>query len=265
MRRSADIIAGRGCPYSCHYCSRTFDGVRLRSINNLVAEVKELQTRYRINHLLFNDELVLVNKKRTLELCEELKKLGITWSCQGRINQVDRDILVAMKEAGCIEIGYGVESISQSILDNMNKKLRAETIVPTIKMTQAVGIKPIIQYMYGYPGENDETIAASSKFFKDIDHTYIGFTTTPIPGTKLYQDCIKDGLITDDEDYLMRLDSGYNLTGAIINMTDFNDDEFVQKKLRLAMRVNHNYYKKRPLQYSKAIFRKLGKLVKKLG
>ena len=113
MRRSADIIAGRGCPYSCHYCSRTFDGVRLRSINNLVAEVKELQTRYRINHLLFNDELVLVNKKRTLELCEELKKLGITWSCQGRINQVDRDILVAMKEAGCIEIGYGVESISQ--------------------------------------------------------------------------------------------------------------------------------------------------------
>ncbi|MBI5887054.1 MAG: cobalamin B12-binding domain-containing protein, partial [Deltaproteobacteria bacterium] len=129
-RRSADILAGRGCAYSCNYCSKTFEGMRLRSIDRVVAEAEELKARYRINHLAFNDELLLVNKKRSLALCAELKKLGVTWSCQGRINQVDREILSAMKDAGCVEVGYGVESISQPILDRMNKRLKAETRVP---------------------------------------------------------------------------------------------------------------------------------------
>jgi anaerobic magnesium-protoporphyrin IX monomethyl ester cyclase len=252
-RRSADIIAGRGCPYQCNYCSKTFAGLRLRSIDNLVAEVIELKNKYKINHLQFNDELVLVNRNRSLKLCEELKKLNIKWSCQGRIDQVDREILVAMKEAGCLQIGYGVESVSQSILNNMNKRINAEMIVPVIKMTQEAGIEPIIQYMYGYRGENDQTIAATVKFFKEIDHPFVGFTTTLIPGTKLYQEGIQKGLIQDEEDYLLRLDSGYNLNGALINMTDFSDEEYLRKKRLLMMKVSHNYYRKKPWQYGKFI------------
>jgi anaerobic magnesium-protoporphyrin IX monomethyl ester cyclase len=248
-RRSADIIAGRGCPYSCNYCSKTFSGVRLRSIKNLVDEIQHLQSTYDVNHLQFNDELVLVGKKRSLELCNELKKLNITWSCQGRINQVDKEILTAMKEAGCIDIGYGVESISQSILDRMNKRQKAETILPVIKMTKEIGINPIIQYMYGYPGENDQTIAATIRFFKEIDHPFIGFTTTPIPGTTLYQECLQKGLIPDEEEYLLRLDSGYNIDGAMINMTEFSDQEFLAKKRRLMIIITHNYLIRRPLRY----------------
>jgi len=267
-RRSADIIAGRGCPYQCNYCSKTFAGLRLRSIDNLIAEVVEIKNKYGINHLQFNDELVLVNKRRTLQLCEELKKLNITWSCQGRIDQVDQTILMAMKEAGCIQVGYGVESVSQSILDNMNKKIKAENIVPVIKMTKEVGIEPIIQYMYGYRGENDDTIAATVRFFKEIDHPFIGFTTTLIPGTNLYKEGIQKGLIRNEEDYLLRLDSGYNLNGALINMTDFSDEEFLQKKRLLMMKVNHNYYKKRLVEYikfiSKVLKGKLSRFFKKL-
>ena len=260
-RRSADIIAGRGCPYQCNYCSKTFEGLRLRSIDNIIAEVIEIKNKYRINHLQFNDELVLVNRKRTLQLCEQLKKLDIAWSCQGRIDQVDQSILIAMKEAGCIQVGYGVESVSQSILDNMNKKIKAENIVPVIKMTKEVGIEPIIQYMYGYRGENDDTIAATVRFFKDIDHPYVGFTTTLIPGTNLYREGIQKGLIGDEENYMLRLDSGYNLNGTLINMTDFSDEEFLRNKRLLMMRVNHNYYKKRPFEYSKYIVKALkGKL-----
>lgn len=260
-RRSADIIAGRGCPYQCNYCSKTFAGLRLRSIDNLIEEVVEIRNKYGINHLQFNDELVLVNKKRTLQLCAELKKLNVTWSCQGRIDQVDRVILVAMKEAGCIQVGYGVESVSQSILNNMNKKIKAENIVPVIKMTKEVGIESIIQYMYGYPGENDNTIAATVRFFDEIDHPFIGFTTTLIPGTNLYKEGIQKGLIRDEEDYLLRLDSGYNLNGALINLTDFSDEEFLRKKKLLMIKVSHNYYKKRPVEYGKFIAKVLkGKL-----
>ena len=253
-RRSADIIAGRGCPYFCHYCSKTFSGVRLRSITNLMEEIRHLQSAYSIDHLQFNDELVVVGKKRTLELCDELGKLGITWSCQGRINQVDREILTAMKRSGCIEIGYGVESISQSILDRMNKNLKAETIVPVIKMTKDIGIEPIVQYMYGYPGEDDRTIAATIQFFKEIDHPFVGFTTTPLPGTKLYEECKQKNLIGDEEDYILHLDSGYNRDATLINLTEFTDQEFYAKKRRLMMIIMHNYLKKRPLKYASFLF-----------
>ena len=261
-RRAADIIAGRGCPYSCHYCSRTFSGVRLRSVDNLVGEIVSLKEVYRIDHLQFNDELLLVGRDRSLAICRELKKLDITWSAQGRINQVDRELLAAMKESGCVQIGYGVESISQTLLDGMNKNLRAETIIPAIRMTREAGITPLIQYMYGYPGENEETIAATARFFREIDAPYHAFTTTPIPGTRLYQDCLEKGLIGSEEGYLLRLDSGYNLEGALINMTGFSDQEFLARKRRLFMTVTHHYLKKRPLAYARYLFGLSGRMLR---
>ncbi len=268
-RRSADIIAGRGCPYTCTFCSRTFSGCRLRPVGDLLAEVQFLVDRYDVNHLQFNDELVVVNKRRTLELCAGLEPFGLTWTCQGRINQVDRESLEAMRDAGCTQIGYGVESISQSILDAMDKRVDAGTIVPVIRMTREVGIEPIIQYMYGYPGENDETIAATESFFKEIDHAYIGFTTTPIPGSELYDDVVRRGLIVDEEDYLLRLDSGYNLSGASVNLTDFSDKELAAKKRRLVARVTHNYLKRRPIQYVRYVlgflWRRLSRVARRIA
>lgn len=253
-RRPADIIAGRGCPYDCRYCSKTFSGCRLRGIDSIIGEVCDLVERYGVNHLSFNDELVLVNKRRSLALCDALAPFGITWSCQGRIDQVDEEILSAMAAAGCIEVGYGVESVTQSILDAMNKRQDAGRIVPVIEMTRAAGITPIIQYMFGYPGESDESIEAGVRFFKRIDHPFIAFTTTPIPGSALYQECRERGLIGDEEKYLLRLDSGYNLQGALLNLTDFTDEEFLEKKRRMQYRVTHNFLKRRPLQYLVYVF-----------
>jgi len=249
--RPVDIIAGRGCPYTCRYCSKTFSGCRLRGIDAIDAEIRELIERYGANHVAFNDELVLVNKKRSLALCDALRPLGITWSVQGRIDQVDEEILAALASAGCTQVGYGVESVTQSILDAMNKRQDASRIVPVIRMTQAAGIEPVIQYMYGYPGEDDASIEAGIRFFDAIDHPFIAFTTTPIPGSALYAECLERGLIGDEEVYLLRLDSGYNLQGALLNLTDFTDEEFLAKKRGMQYRVTHNYLKRRPLRYAR--------------
>lgn len=264
---SADIIAGRGCPYHCNFCSKTFSGLRLRSINNIILEAVQLKEQFGINHLQFDDELVLINKKRTHELCARLKELKLWWSCQGRIDQVDEEILRTLKDSGCIELGYGVESVSQAILDRMNKHIKADNIIPVIKMTREIGITPIIQYMYGYPGETDETIEKTFQFFKELDIPFIGSTTTPIPGSVLYDDCVKSDVIKDEENYLLSLDSGYNLLGSRINLTNFTDKELVQKQRKLQIRIMHNYLKKRPLQYisfiSGVVLRKVARIIKK--
>ncbi|MFC1546447.1 B12-binding domain-containing radical SAM protein [bacterium] len=254
--RPANIITGRGCPYKCTYCSKTFSGVRSRSVSSIIDEISFLIQKYNITAVFFNDELVILNKKRTLDLCRRLEPLGIKWICQGRINLMDEEILHSMKNAGCIAIGYGIESYSQKILDNMKKQLRLEDIVPVIELTRNIGIEVMVQYMYGYPGEDDESIVKTEEFFKKIDHLYVGSTATPLPGTELYQTALDKGLIKDEEEYLCNLTMGYNpriLNGEyidypLVNLTDFSNDEFAVKKKKLRDRINSSYYSRHPVK-----------------
>jgi radical SAM superfamily enzyme YgiQ (UPF0313 family) len=122
--------------------------------------------------------------------------------------------------------------------------------------------------MYGFPGESDETIENTFRFFKRLDLPFIGSSTTPLPGSELYRDCLAKGKIKDEEEYLLRLDSGYNLLGGSVNLTDFTDEEFRSKQRRLQIRITHQYLKQRPLQYSKfvadTVARKLKNAVKRL-
>ncbi|GAF78550.1 unnamed protein product, partial [marine sediment metagenome] len=118
-RRTINLVTSRGCPYHCNFCSRTFTGVRLRSIDNIIEEIRLLKERFHIDSVFFCDELVLINQKRAYELCDKIRKLGILWGCQGRVNTVDLDLLKYMKSTGCVYVGYGIESGSQKILDSM--------------------------------------------------------------------------------------------------------------------------------------------------
>lgn len=257
--RAVNIIAGRGCPYQCTYCSKTFSGCRLRSVHSIMEELALIKSKYQLDAIEFNDELVVINKERILKLCSGLKKLDIAWGCQGRINLVDKEILGEMKKAGCMYIGYGVESYSQEILDRMNKKINVNDIIPVINLTRKVGLLPIVQYMFGFPGENDSTIKKTIYFFKKIKHQYIGFTTTPLPGTELYNQAIKEGKITNEEYYISKLDSGYNRFKPLVNLTNFSDLEFVKKKKKLMETVNNNYRIAHPFLTIKEI------IVKKSG
>jgi anaerobic magnesium-protoporphyrin IX monomethyl ester cyclase len=262
--RTSNVIAGRGCQYNCTFCSKTFSGVRFRSIPSIKEELLHLKKKYSLGAVCFHDELVVTNKKRILELCSALKDAGIKWGCQGRINEVDEDILRAMKAAGCIYIGYGVESYSQKILDRMKKHVKVETIIPVIEMTRRIGLIPVIQYMYGFPGEDDDSIERTVEFFKKIDHPYIGSATTPIPGTELYAEALKDNLIVDEEAYLNKLTGGYNRFEPLVNMTDFSDRDLILKKMKLVEKVNYNYYKRHPAAYFRLMLKEIPRIVKVL-
>lgn len=250
------VITSRGCPYHCTFCSKTFTGLRMRSIENIDAEIQMLKTEFEIEAVEFGDELVLINKKRALQICELMKRHDMSWGCQGRINVVDEELLKNMKAAGCVYVGYGVESYTQDILDKMKKKIKVDQILPAIQMTERVGIEPVIQYMFGYPGEDDQSIMATEYFFKQIDRPYIGMVTTPLPGTQLYRQALEKNIIGDEERYLMRLTSGYNYARPIANLTEFTDQEFVQKRFALEKKVNRRYYVKHPVLLIKKTYEK---------
>lgn len=249
--KTINMFTSRGCPYKCNFCSRTFEGSRLRSIDNIIEEIGRLKDKYGIRGIAFADELVLVNKKRAYELCEKIKPLKIYWNCQGRVNTVDLQLLKAMKAAGCTNVGYGVESGSQKILNNMNKKVTVKQNELAITNTIKAGMTPIVQMIYGYPGEDQETIRETLEFFDRI-HFYppVGYgkahvsLLTPLPGSPIYEDLVTDGRIRSEEEYLLGLEQGYYIGCPLrINLTQFNDEELLNRRTELINQLHANYRK----------------------
>lgn len=247
--KAINMLTSRGCAYNCNFCSRTFHGVRFRSINKVVREIGQLRDEYGIQGVLFNDELALSTKKRGYELCEKIRPLKMYWGCQGRADIVDLDLLRAMKAAGCTYVGYGVESGSQRILDKMNKKTTVHQNELAIANTLKAGMIPIVQMIYGYPGENMDTICETIEFFKRA-HFYPPTATgeaelsllTPLPGSPLYDELIATARIADEERYLLALEGGYcKGSPALVNLTDFGDAELLARLAYLEERVITNY------------------------
>ncbi|MBI5061107.1 MAG: radical SAM protein [Candidatus Aenigmarchaeota archaeon] len=237
--RKMGVIAGRGCPYDCTFCSKSFSGVRIRSAKNIADEIRELKKRYNIRFIEFLDELVVVSKKRIFELCNELEKLDIQWSCQGRLNIVDHEMLERMKKAGCKRIGYGIESGSPKIIEIMNKRIDLEQAEKVIADTDKVGITMVPQLMFGMVGETSETLQETISFCKRAHVGIQGmFTATPLPNTWLYDYAIKNGLIKDELKYLE------GLTGCdvlYVNLTEFPDSEFDKIKAETVKAIIRNY------------------------
>jgi len=282
-----NMIAGRGCPYGCRFCSKTFSGLRLRSVDNIVAEIKELVEKYGVKGIVFSDELVVISKDRMFELCDKIEPLGIKWSCQGRSNLVDYEMLKRMKEAGCVSVGYGVESGSQTILDNMNKRITTAQNRRAIEDTVKLGMIPIVQLMYGYPGENEATLKETEAFLKSLPYVSRSTLsiTTPLPGSELWDLAISRGLITDPAKYLEGIAGGYmhdaKSAKYLVNFTEFSKDEFyrrhgelerdifVNKMLTHPVELASDYFLRALIQYktggAKQLFKRFVRFIKWVG
>lgn len=265
--RPMNVISSRGCPWNCNFCSKVIDSPRLRSVSNIVEEIKNLQFVYGVDFIKFDDELVMVSKERMHKLCDALEPLHIHWACNGRVNIVDKEILVAMKDAGCLAIGYGVESGSQKILDAMNKQTSVAQNKTAILETLNAGIHPIVYMMFGYPSESHETLDETVAFFKDIpfvgERIYMA-TTTALPGSRLYTDEVIPEL---EEEYLEKLTGGYLRFGGkrLLNFTHFPASQFDALREETENRIFRTQVWNHPFTFLKVMVKRVwNKLRRKL-
>lgn len=237
-KKTMNVLASRGCPYSCTFCSLSFPNVTYRSNENVIDEILELKRLYGIDGIMFSDELFVISKKRVLEFCEKIKQIGIQWGGQGRANVVDDDVpfLQAMKDAGAIYIGYGLESATDEILSSMMKKTSRKQNYNAVQSARKVGLTVVAQYMMGFPGESIKSIRETIQFFKDLDYCpplgleaspHISLTTA-LPGSQLYVDCLRSGLIKDEDEYLEKVTTGYfHNKSVVVNLTEFSDEDLL--------------------------------------
>jgi radical SAM superfamily enzyme YgiQ (UPF0313 family) len=186
------VIVARGCPFRCGFCSRIHGkAVRFHSVDRVLQEVELLIRDYGATEINFEADTITSNKRFIIDLCDALIQTGLSkkirWTCESRIDTVSAGMLGQMKEAGCWQISYGVETGSQRLLNLIQKGTRIEDIETAFKMTKMVGISIRAFYMLGLPTETAEETQQTIDFAKKLDADWSQFTLyTPFPGTALW-------------------------------------------------------------------------------
>jgi len=200
------IITNRGCPFHCIYClANVVAGTknRYRSVANVIAELKQCVEQYGIRNFLFRSDLFTQNKKWVKELCQAIQdeKLDISWACNSRVDTITPEAAVAMKKAGCWIVAFGVESGDDKALELMDKGGAAsrQKAFDAVKICRDAGLKSSVYLLMGLPWDTEETIEANIRFGQELDPDFLEiFYPYPFPGTPLYEQAVRDGLLERD-------------------------------------------------------------------
>lgn len=185
--RAATIMTARGCPYKCQFCSSAEGTARWRSIERVEEEVDLLVNRYGYKGLLFVDDVFTLKPTRLHEMLRMLKKYGVVWRCYARTD-LKYDELSAMKEAGCVEVGAGVESGSQRVLDLVMKLTTTVGNKEFIRNCKRAGILANTFIMVGLPGESPQTILETRRWMEEAVPERFGYNIyTPYPDSPIVQ------------------------------------------------------------------------------
>ena len=241
------MLSGRGCTFKCNFCYRMDTGLRLRSNDSIIEEIKYLQKEFRISYIAFYDELLMTSIDRTISLCSDFVKarLNIKWLCNGRLNYARKDVLKLMKESGCVFINYGIEAMDDQILKNMNKALTTKQIISGIEATLEAGISPGYNIIFGNIGETIDTLEKGVQFLLKYDDGAQLRTIRPVspyPGSPLYYYAIQKGYLKNCEDFYHNKHINSDLLS--VNFTQITDDEFHEALMHANTRLIKNYYEK---------------------
>ncbi|MEW6295909.1 MAG: radical SAM protein [Candidatus Diapherotrites archaeon] len=239
MNHEIEIMMSRGCPYNCIFCQPTQrklfgDKVKLRSPENVVAEIKQIINNYGSNFIFyFLDDTFTWNLDWLKKFCESVKPLKINWKCSTRVNLIDKEKLEMMKDAGCTFINYGVESGSQKILNFMRKGITVKQIKEAFKMTHKAEILCHAFIIIGTPTETKEDLEMTVRLIKEIHPDGIQVSImTPLIGTDLEKYCLEKAILN-----IKRLsDYHYCMNDYPIRLENLTKEDlaFYKKKIFLA-------------------------------
>ena len=185
LRSTLPLNSSRGCFYRCRFCTYhwLFPEVHYKSIDVLKQELEKIDALGFVKHVRFTDDNFTANKTRAKAVMHMMmdQGFGFTWSAFARASALTPDLVKLMKRSGCEFVDLGLESGSQTILDNMDKRLKSEQSFEAIRMLNDHGIVNRGSFIIGYPGETTDTFSETVEFINESGlpyyHPYLFYYT----------------------------------------------------------------------------------------
>ncbi len=237
------LMASRGCPYKCNYCATNNiwqRKMRMRSVEEFISEIEHRVKNQHDYYYTFFDDCFTLNKKWIGEFCDKLikDKLHINWSCISSVNLVDENVFKKMVQAGCTKINLAVESGSERILKEANKKVDLDYVRYIFKYARRYNISTAAYFMLGFPTETVEDIRKTQNIIKELkpNWAYVN-VLIPLPGTEYYKWTVDNNLINAElawsGDIYKHLQVNY--TGTI---EDELFNELIDETFELSFKIN---------------------------
>lgn len=192
------VSTARGCPYSCTFCSdrRLWLGkVRRRSVEKVKNEIKDLMDEYDAKSVDIVDGTFTYDLAYLREFCHSLinEDINIKWRCTARYDNINKEMLNLLKKAHCAGLYFGLESGSERMLKNINKKITINDIIKASELVRESGIKSITSVLLGLPNEDRTDIESTLRFMKKLKTDLFDINLyVPLPGTDLYDQMSKE-------------------------------------------------------------------------
>jgi radical SAM superfamily enzyme YgiQ (UPF0313 family) len=190
------VLSVRGCPSNCNFCFKVYEGLRFRDPVKVVDEIEFLVNTYGVTDIFFAEGTFLAKSEHGTKICQEIIKRGlnkkISWVAETRVNAVDEESLKLLKEAGCEELYFGIESGDEEILKNSKKGITFEQMKKAIKLSKKIGIRACCFSIIGHPNETRESINKTVKLLMELDSDVMNISIMmPFPGTKIRELALK--------------------------------------------------------------------------
>lgn len=281
IKRQMIITTSRGCPYHCVYCSSSahWGSFRFHSVEYIINEIDHLIKTYKVDGIVFWDDLFIAPKSRLLLLVKEIKKRGwdktIVFSGQARSNIADEDVIKALKSINTTRLSFGFETYSPKMLNYLKvNSVFVKDNIRTVKLCNKYDIDVTSGLIVGSPGETIKdlkiTYNTMKKYPLDLTNIYL---LAPYPGTKIWEYSKNNNIVSDDMDMnrvfteiplktcfqFWKKDRFYFLKNHVfLNQEKRHDQQYLSMILkikRLAFYQNNKYYFKYFKKNPQIIFR----------
>ncbi len=234
---NTSIISSRGCPYQCSYCDRSVfsRGFRFNSPAYILEHVAMLKRTYGIRHVFFYDDLFTFDRKRVAEFCELKEKKGIDvgYNCIARLEHVDAELLHLLKQSGCWQVNFGIESGDPEILKKHRKFYGLDEVGRKLQMVKDSGMRVKGLFMVGLPGEDETAIRRTIDYAVSLPLDEINVTKfTPFPGAPVYKTIGQFGEFNEDWELMNCMNFVFIPQGMTKQQLEGLYDEFISRFYR---------------------------------
>jgi len=204
----AHLIMTRGCPVGCLFCSTTaYWGRRFRrrSAERVAEEVAQVVGDFGARHIHFMDDAFTLHGPTVEAFCRAMirRRLGVTWECSARVRPASSGTFRLMREAGCVYVGFGIESGSEAVLARVGKQITRRQIRRAFRLAADAGLRTGAYLMVGNPGETLGTVYQTLRLLDGLDISDIhseGYAASLLeiyPNTRLYEEAKASGAVDD--------------------------------------------------------------------